>query len=196
MMMTREPEPAWLESWLGGLEAAPLSYAHRGGVEAPPGAGFLLDVHLERLGHGEAAFARACAALDAWRMFPAWARVMPEGRRPEVGRLVAMVVRICGLWWVNPCRVLRRVDGMHEGVRRHGFVYGTLAEHSECGEERFMVELRADGSVWYEIRAFSRPRHWMAWAGFPLARWWQLRFGRDSRACMKAVVAGEGGADV
>lgn len=34
------------------------------------------------------------------------------------------------------------------------------------------------------IRAFSRPRHWLAWAAFPLARWWQCRFVRDSQRRM------------
>jgi len=92
-----------------------------------------------------------------------------------------MVVSICGLWWINPCRILKRCDDGN----RHGFVYGTLPEHTECGEERFMVEMLADGSVWYEIHAFSRPRHWMAWVGFPLARWWQCRFVRDSQAAMR-----------
>lgn len=38
-----------------------------------------------------------------------------------------------------------------------GFGYGTLPGHAESGEEAFIVEQRADGSVWLTIRAFSRP---------------------------------------
>ena len=102
--------------------------------------------------------------------------------RQQPGDVVAMMVRICGLWWVNPCRILRRCDS----ATTHGFVYGTLPEHAECGEEMFCVEKRPDGSVWYVIRAFSHPRHWMAWLGFPLARWWQCRFVRDSQRRMQA----------
>jgi hypothetical protein len=66
----------------------------------------------------------------------------------------------------------------------HGFVYGTLPEHAECGEEQFLIRHEPDDSVWYVIRAFSRPRHWLAWLAFPLARWWQCRFVRDSQAVM------------
>ncbi len=106
-----------------------------------------------------------------------------QGRNQQPGDIVAMVTRICGLWWVNPCRILRRCDS----ATTHGFVYGTLPEHAECGEEMFAVEQRPDGSVWYVIRAFSHPRHWMAWFGFPLARWWQCRFVRDSQKNMKEV---------
>src|SRR5689334_23922816 len=34
----------------------------------------------------------------------------------------------------------------------------TLTPHVESGEEQFLVERLADGSVWYEVAAFSRPR--------------------------------------
>jgi uncharacterized protein (UPF0548 family) len=117
-------------------------------------------------------------------MFPAWAEVRRlRDQNQMTGDLVAMQVRICGLWWVNPCRVLRRCDSSSTD----GFVYGTLPEHAECGEEMFAIEQQEDGSVWYVIRAFSRPRHWMVWAGFPLARWWQCRFVRDSQQRMKEI---------
>lgn len=183
MVRLRQPTPEFLAANLTTWSGAPLSYAHRGGIEHPPRQGFLVDVHETLLGHGEVVFHQASAALDAWEMFPAWAevaRLRPSGQTP--GEIVAMTVRLCGLWWVNPCRILRRCDG----PRSHGFVYGTLPEHAECGEEQFAIEWRADGSVWYVIRAFSRPRHWLAWAAFPLARWWQCRFVRDSQKRMIA----------
>jgi len=173
--------PADISPWLREWAQAQVSYAHKGGVEAPPLAGFIVDVHRVRLGLGVAVYQRACAALDGWQMFPEWTRVHRDADGQHAREIVAMVVRICGLWWVNPCRILRRCDSDHT----HGFVYGTLPEHAECGEERFMVEMLPDGSVWYEIRAFSRPRHWLAWAGFPLARWWQLQFAHDSQVRMK-----------
>ncbi|MBL9182580.1 MAG: DUF1990 domain-containing protein [Verrucomicrobiaceae bacterium] len=112
---------------------------------------------------------------------PLGGEIEPGRSRQQPGDIVAMMVRICGLWWVNPCRILRRCDS----ATTHGFAYGTLPEHAECGEEMFCVEKRPDGSVWYVIRAFSHPRHWMAWLGFPLARWWQCRFVRDSQQNMK-----------
>jgi uncharacterized protein (UPF0548 family) len=179
----RLPASDSLRQWLEGHEG-PLSYAHGGGVDDPPGAGFVRDQQRVLLGHGEEVFARACEALRRWVMFPAWARIFPPGQEQQPGRVVAMVTRLAGLWWVNPARILERI----EEPDRCGLTYGTLCEHAECGEERFLVVRLPDGSVWYEMTAFSRPRHWLAWLGFPLARWWQLRFVRDSQAAMQAAV--------
>lgn len=184
MISRRQPTSSSVGKLLALWDQAPLSYDHRKGVEDPPRSGFIPEDHRVCLGAGSAVFHRARRALDAWTMFPDWAHVYPELAPQKPGQLVAMVVQIFGLWWVNPCRILTRCDS----ASRYGFVYGTLPEHSECGEERFMVEMLPDGSVWYEIRAFSKPQHWMAWIGFPLARWWQLRFVRDSQAAMKEVV--------
>ena len=72
--------------------------------------------------------------------------------------------------------------------RRFGFAYGTLPDHVECGEERFMIEWLADDSVWYDILAFSRPRHPLVRLSSPLARMLQKRFARESLLRMKAVV--------
>jgi uncharacterized protein (UPF0548 family) len=180
-MITRQPpSSSLLQNYLADWQTAPLSFTHRQGVEHPPQEGFIAEEHRVRLGTGTLFYRQACRALDAWQMFPEWTAIRPSLAPQQPGQVVAMVVKIAGLWWTNPCRILHRCDG----PKRHGFVYGTLPEHAECGEERFMVEILADGSVWYEIRAFSRPRHWLAWLGFPLARWWQLRFVRDSQAAM------------
>lgn len=176
MSSLRKPSLEELNGVLELWHDASLSYT------PPLGAGFISDEHSVRLGSDEAAWRAACEALDAWRMFPAWAEVVRcEAKGQEPGQIVAMVTRIGGLWWVNPCRILRRCDS----ADTHGFVYGTLPQHAECGEEQFVIEKRANGGVWYVIRAFSCPRHWMAWIGFPLARWWQCRFVRDSQRRMQ-----------
>lgn len=179
MFSLRKPSPHRLQALLASWHDAPLSYT------PPPGDGFIADEHAVRLGIGEKVYRSACEALDAWLMFPEWAevaRLHPAGQQP--GQVVAMVTRICGLWWMNPCRILCRTDSENT----HGFVYGTLPEHAECGEEQFVIEKRPDGSVWYVIRAFSHPRHWMAWLAFPLARWWQCRFVRDSQQRMGEAI--------
>jgi uncharacterized protein (UPF0548 family) len=62
-----------------------------------------------------------------------------------------------------------------------------LPDHVERGEERFTVEWQADDSVWYDICAFSRPKHPLARLGFPVTRMLQKRFVRDSLAVMKAA---------
>lgn len=179
MLSLRKPSPERLRNLLESWSDAPLSYT------PPLENGFIADEHAVRLGSGEATYRKACEALDAWVMFPAWAEVSRQAvKGQEPGQIVAMMVRICGLWWINPCRILRRCDSEHT----HGFVYGTLPEHAECGEEQFVIERRPDGSVWYVIRAFSHPRHWMAWIAFPLARWWQCRFVRDSQRRMQQAL--------
>jgi len=65
-----------------------------------------------------------------------------------------------------------------------------LLDHVERGEERFLVEWDpTDGSVWYDILAFSRPRHPLVRASFPVARMLQKRFARDSMAVMKSIIS-------
>ena len=72
---------------------------------------------------------------------------------------------------------------------RYGFAYGTLPGHAESGEERFAVEWdQADGGVWYDILAFSRPNHLLARLGYPLTRRTQKRFARVSAAAMQKAV--------
>lgn len=62
--------------------------------------------------------------------------------------------------------------------KRKGFAYGTLAGHPERGEESFVVELSDDGSVWLQIRAFSRPSSWIWWVGYPGLRLAQFIYTR------------------
>ena len=78
-------------------------------------------------------------------------------------------------------------------MKRFGFGYGTLPGHAERGEERFGVEWNCglDGSVYYDVFAFSRPKHPLAWSGYPFARLLQKRFRRDSTRAMVEAVAKE-----
>jgi uncharacterized protein (UPF0548 family) len=72
--------------------------------------------------------------------------------------------------------------------KRRGFAYGTLAGHPERGEESFIVELADDGSVWLEIRAFSRPSSWMWWAVYPALRLVQFNFTRRYFKALSGVI--------
>ena len=83
------------------------------------------------------------------------------------------------------------IDGFGDegAVSRFGFTYGTLPDHVGAGEERFLVEWdRGNDSVWYDILAFSRPRHVLARLGYPWVRRVQKRFGRESAAAMRRAV--------
>ena len=93
-----------------------------------------------------------------------------------------------GCWWLNSCRIVYVIDEQNP-VWRFGFAYGTLPGHIEAGEERFLLEWSAaDDIVWYDILAFSRPRHMLARLGYPLVRRMQKQFGRDSAAAMRRSV--------
>jgi uncharacterized protein (UPF0548 family) len=193
--LLRRPSRDFIDHFLRRQAGAPLSYAAVGATDGEPPAGYVLDHNRTRLGHGPAAFEAACAALRAWRQFPApLAEVVPADAPLAPGQTVAVLARAYGSWWLNACRV---VYVIHEDgpPRRFGFAYGTLAEHVESGEERFLVEQRADGSVWYDLRAFSRTNHWMVRVAYPLARRLQRRFARESLASMRQAVvsAGAGG---
>lgn len=190
---------AFLTRQRGGANRPAFSYGDVGGSrdDTRRPAGYTVDHNRVQLGRGRGAFDAACAALRAWRMFPApWTRIRPEGAPLRSGETLVMQARALGFWWLNACRVVYVIDepaGGGDGVSaRYGFAYGTLPAHVEEGEERFSLELRADGSVWYDLRAFSRPRYWPVRLGRPLARRLQARFVRESQAAMRAAVAEAG----
>ena len=146
-----------------------------------------------RVGNGERAFEVARAALARWEHFRlGWVEAHPATDGIRVGAMVAVVARAFGLSWLNACRVVYVVDDEQGPARRWGFAYGTLPGHAESGEERFLIEWdRTDGGVWYDILAFSRPRHPLARLAYPLARRLQRRFARDSAAAMLRALAEE-----
>jgi hypothetical protein len=54
--------------------------------------------------------------------------------------------------------------------------------------DRFLIEMDGDGSVWYDILAFSRPNHVLARIGYPYVRRVQKRFGQHSAVAMQQAV--------
>lgn len=168
--------------FLDAQRALPLTYDAVGRTDGgEPPAGFAHDHNRQLLGHGAQTFAHGKAALRAWRMFPApWTAIEPDTTPIAKDQVVAVHVRVLGLWWLNAARIVYTVDE----PRRFGFAYGTLPGHAERGEERFTVEWLPDDSVWYDLRAFSRPRHLLARLAYPITRAYQRRFGRASKAAM------------
>lgn len=180
------PDDATVERFLARERGLAFSYPDAGcSREGRAPAGFVVDHHRERLGHGAATFERAAEALRAWQMFPApWTAIVPARAPIAAGSVVGVLVH-AGVWWTSSARIVYVIDE----PRRFGFAYGTLPGHVERGEERFSVEWRGDDSVWYDLRAFSRPRLWAARLGRPLTRQLQHRFSRASKAAMRATVA-------
>jgi len=167
----------------------PEAGATRFGSAAAP-RGFTVDHNRIRLGQGIVVFERAVAALKRWQHFNlGWVTVVPSGVKVEKDAVVAVKARACGTWSLSACRVVYLFDEQQPNPR-FGFAYGTLPDHVERGEERFLIEWdTTDDGIWYDILAFSQPRHPLVKLGAPVARMLQKRFARESLAAMKSAVS-------
>jgi uncharacterized protein (UPF0548 family) len=189
MFCLRRPTAETIRTFLAGQAGHDLTYPAAGASTQAPPAGYTVDHTRVKLGEGENVFVAARAALERWRQFRlGWLEATPDDTPIQEGQVVAILARSVGLWSLNACRIVAVIN--EDGpVRRFGFVYGTLPDHLASGEERFLVEWdRNDGGVWYDILAFSRPRHILARLGYPWVRRVQRRFGRESAAALCRAV--------
>ncbi|MFF7457996.1 DUF1990 domain-containing protein [Kitasatospora sp. NPDC008115] len=137
-------------------------------LHTPLPAGYHHLRHRALVGHGRAALDEAGAAVLEWRMHrAAGVRVTAEADRAAAGVAVHCAVGIGPLRAGAPCRVVWSTTDSGERDR-HGFTYGTRRGHLAVGEETFMVEMAADGAVWFTVNAFSRPHRWYAHLAGPL----------------------------
>lgn len=180
------PDTESLHSFLLKESSLPYSYPEVGQTrQTEKVSGYDNDFNVQVLGQGEAVWEAAKTAIRIWRMFPDdWTRIWPESIPIREKELVVMQARVLGWWWINSCRIVYTLDT----AESFGFAYGTLPGHVEMGEELFMVEKLSDGTVRYVIKAFSKPRFWMTRIGYPLARMYQRKFVRESKAAMLAFV--------
>ena len=187
MFLRRKPSEELVEQFIASQRELRFSYSQIGATRAETApAGFNLDHNRIKLGSGVETFQLAVAALRNWKQFDlGWVKIVPSDIAIEVGATVAVQAQTFGFWSLNACRVVYVIDEQ-EPVQKFGFAYGTLPDHAERGEERFTIEQQQDGSVFYDIFAFSRPQHPLVRLGFPLARRLQRRFARDSLAVMRA----------
>jgi len=152
--------------------------------------GFKHDRSRSLLGHGETAFESAKRAFQRWAQFDlGWSRVANPDVAIAAGQIIAVEFETFALWTLNLSRIVEVVDT----PGAFGFIYSTTGMHVERGEEQFLIEFdHAAGDVWYEIEALSRPRHFLARVGFPVARALQHRFVREShRRMLTEVLAPE-----
>jgi uncharacterized protein (UPF0548 family) len=193
LFLLGEPPERRVAEILESSREAPFSYAEVGASREGPEtlAGYVVDRNRVKLGEGATTFDRAVEALWSWRMFDlGWVRLLPADAAVEAGTTVGVLARHYGFWSLNVSRVVYEVRDDDGPVRRRGFAYGTLPEHAACGEERFTIELREDGSVYYDLYAFSRPNYLLAKVGRPVARGLQRRFARDSLGAMVRAAGG------
>jgi uncharacterized protein (UPF0548 family) len=193
MVSLRKPSADALRSFLAAQRELPFTYEAVGATAGTPPAGYAVDRTRIKLGEGEPVFRAAAAALRRWGQFDlGWVVAWPPDTPIQEGEVVAVMGRAVGVWWLNACRVVYVVDEAGP-VSKFGFAYGTLPDHVESGEERFLVEWdRGDDAVWYDILAFSRPHHVLTRLGYPVVRRLQKRFGRESAAAMRRAVGSAG----
>lgn len=189
MFFLLRPTAERIQAILARQQAQQFSYSEVGASRGQLPSGYTLLHNRVELGRGSAAFAQASEAVRQWKMFDFpgvwlyWPNVIIQS-----GNVVAVLIRHFGFWSLNFCRIVYVID--EDGsIRRFGFAYGTLPGHAECGEERFIVEWdHATDLISYDILSFSRPGSWMARLAYPVARWLQRRFVRNSSIAMVQAV--------
>jgi uncharacterized protein (UPF0548 family) len=149
------------------LVDAPFTYAEVGATrDGDLPAGYDHVRRADVVGSGRTEFDRASAAVFRWAaQRGAGLRIQATGPASTPGTVVLMTAGLRRLGLDIPCRVVWVVDE----AERRGFGYGTLPGHPESGEESFVVSLRPDGRVSYELRAFSRLAGRLARLGGPLS---------------------------
>lgn len=189
MLSLRKPTAETLRQIVKEQTNLPFSYSAVGATALTPPTGYVVDRTRIKLGVGQSVFDSAKVALQRWQQFQlGWVEMWSRDASLEPGQVVVVMGWAMGLWWLNACRIVYTVDESGP-ITKFGFAYGTLPGHVESGEERFLIEWdRETDTVWYDILAFSRPKHVLTRLGYPLVRRLQKRFGRDSAAAMFRAV--------
>ncbi|GAB3536653.1 DUF1990 domain-containing protein [Arthrobacter tecti] len=157
-------------------------------------AGFRPFRHRIQVGSGEDAFRRLAEGILAFDLHRRAGLQVAGPSRAGVGVVVVPrfgvgPVRLnapCEVVWVEDLRGSDNNNNNDDGgtrgqagtARRSGFGYATLPGHPECGEEAFIAELAVDGTVYFDLRAYSRHSNWFYQLGAPAARfcqWWVTR---------------------
>lgn len=186
MFVLSEPTDAVIAEFLRKAAKSTFSYTDVGATRGETPSGFNLDHNRVMIGRGPDDFEQAKDAIRSWKMFDFdWVKLVRNDTPIEEGRNVAMIVRHFGFYSMSSARIVYVIDE----PCRFGFAYGTLAEHVEMGEERFSVEFDPETEeVWYDLLAFSRPNALVAKLGYPVSRYLQRSFVRDSKAAMLRAV--------
>ena len=197
MLTLCKPTEAEIIEYLFTQREMPFSYSELEMTRSIAPPQYDADRHRVYLGQGVDVYRKAKEAIKTWKMFPPTMVQLYWPDAPiEKSTVVAALFRAALLWSLNPCRILYIVDELSKTedspIEKFGFAYGTLKDHLERGEERFLVEHHLeDDSVWYEIYVISQPRHWLARLAYPVVRYQQRRFRILSGQAMKNYVETE-----
>lgn len=154
------------------MERPGLTYAEHGLTrrhQAPDG--YRVARHRIAVGRGQQAYAALAGGIMGWQLHRlAGLRVDPATPRAAAGVRMASKFGLGPLRLRIPCQVVWAEEDERSGAsRRTGFGYGTLPGHPERGEESFVAVMEPDGTVWFDLFAFSRHANWFYTAGAPVA---------------------------
>jgi uncharacterized protein (UPF0548 family) len=185
MFLTTKPNAEEIDKFLRDRSFDDFSYSEIGATKTNTPVGYTVDHNRIKLGYGVEVYERAKTAIRRWKMFDIdWVKLYYDDTPIEAGQTVAIMVSHFGFYSLNAARIVYTLDESAE-IDRFGFAYGTLTEHAEIGEERFSVEFHHDSNeVWYDLYAFSKPGSIFAKIGYPLSRYLQQSFARDSKQAM------------
>lgn len=173
MLLSRPPTQARLRELQAQQAEEAVTYAEVGATRMPSlPSGYRHDRYEVRLGTDPTVFDEGVEGLRRWEAHAGvGVRVTPGDAPILENGTVVLVLAVGPLRAVAACRIVYVVDEPN----RFGFGYGTLPLHPEQGEESFIVERGDDGSTWFRVVVFSRPRELLARLGSPLSRVVQRR---------------------
>jgi uncharacterized protein (UPF0548 family) len=193
MFFRSRPTDQEIREFIKNLADSAYSYNDVGASASLVPPSYTLDHNRVRLGAGTNVWEAAIKAINSWEMFNlGWVQLCWPETPIHAGCDVAVLVRHYGFYSLNGARIVYVMNDQGPATKRFGFAYGTLTDHAESGEERFMVEWNhEDDSVCYDVLAFSRPKQLLARLGYPLSRRLQKRFAKDSKSAMVAFTRSE-----
>ena len=191
MLLLKKPSQETIGQFVKGQQALPFSYAEVGITKEGICAKRYGKDHVrEQLGSGADTFRAAVSAFEKWEQFNVgWVEVYPRNALIIPNAVVAVLAWHGSFWSLNACRIIYVINEQGP-INRFGFGYGTLSEHAESGEERFLIEWdRSQDIVFYDVIAFSNPNFLLGWLAYPLVRYIQNSFRRDSERVMKRMIS-------
>lgn len=190
MLLIRKPDQDTIRTFLSDQASESFSYLETGSTDRVLPSGYAINHTRVQIGQGEETFLAACSVLQTRQQLQLkWVSSWPKDTPVSSGENVAVIGKAFGLWWLNACRVVYTIEHKMLAQPRFGYAHGTLPDHLASGEERFLVEMKPDESVWFDILAFSRPNTLAARLGYPYMRLAQKRFGRQSAQRILEIVS-------
>lgn len=191
MFLISEPNEKSIAQFIQEQRGEPVSYSETGFSRSGSAPNdYNVDHNRLQIGTGQENFGQAVKAVQNWKMFDLdWMKLYPNTTPIEIGETVAIIIKHFGFYSLNAARIVYVFEETNAAIEKYGFAYGTLTEHGERGEERFSVEFhKKDESVWYDLFAFSQPKHLLAKLGYPFSRLLQKQFAEESKQAMKRAI--------